>query len=62
MGLLFDSLQSALLLLISLDPELLLIVGVSLKVSGASTVIASLSEFLRALLLLTPVLSASVCC
>lgn len=41
MGLLLDSLQSAFLLLISLDPELLLIVGVSLKVSGASTMIAS---------------------
>lgn len=42
MGLLLDSLQSAFLLLISLDPELLLIVGTSLKVSGLSTLFASL--------------------
>lgn len=43
MGLLFDSLQSALRLLASGDPELLLIVWVSLKVSGVSTLIASLA-------------------
>ncbi|WP_136808155.1 ABC transporter permease [Desulfosediminicola flagellatus] len=42
MGLLLDSLQSAFLLLISLDAELLLIVGTSLKVSGLSTIFASL--------------------
>lgn len=43
MGLLFDSLQSALRLLVSGDPELLLIVWVSLKVSWISTLIASLA-------------------
>lgn len=42
MNLLLDSLQSAFLLLISFDPELLFIVWVSLKVSGISTLIASL--------------------
>jgi len=42
MSLLLDSLQSALGLLLSLDPELLNIVGVSLKVSSTSTLIASL--------------------
>ncbi len=43
MDLLIDSLHSALLLLVSFDPELLQIVGVSLKVSGASTLISSLA-------------------
>jgi len=42
MSLLLDSLKSALGLLLSLDPELLNIVGVSLKVSSTSTLIASL--------------------
>ncbi len=42
MSLLLDSLKSALSLLVSLDPELLNIVGVSLKVSSSSTLIASL--------------------
>ncbi len=42
MNLFFDSIHSAFLLLLSGDPELLNIVGVSLKVSGISTVIASL--------------------
>ncbi len=42
MGLLIDSLHSAFLLLINLDAELLLIVGTSLKVSGLSTLFASL--------------------
>lgn len=42
MGLLLDSLHSAFLLLISGDPELLQIVIVSLKVSGGSTLLASL--------------------
>ncbi len=42
MSLLLDSLKSALLLLLSLDPELLNIVAVSLKVSSTSTLIASL--------------------
>lgn len=41
MGLLFDSIGSAFVLLISLDKELLEIVFVSLKVSFSSTVIAS---------------------
>jgi tungstate transport system permease protein len=43
MGLLLDSLQSAFLLLISFDPELLVIVGVSLKVSVVSTLIAAVA-------------------
>ncbi|HEB70069.1 MAG TPA: ABC transporter permease subunit [Desulfobulbus sp.] len=43
MSLLLDSLQSAVLLLFSMDPELLNIVGVSLKVSGTSTLIASMA-------------------
>lgn len=42
MPLLLDSLQSALGLLLSLDPELLNIIEVSLKISFASTLIASL--------------------
>jgi tungstate transport system permease protein len=42
MGLLFDSVHSAFLLLISFDPELIEIVLVSLKVSCGSTLIASL--------------------
>ncbi|MFV0437352.1 MAG: ABC transporter permease [Desulfopila sp.] len=42
MDLLFDSVRSAVLLLLSSDPELWLIVWVSLKVSGLSTLIASL--------------------
>lgn len=42
MDLLFDSLQSAFLLLFSLDPELFEIVGVSLKVSFGATLIASI--------------------
>lgn len=42
MDLLFDSVQSAFLLLLARDPELLTIVWVSLKVSGMSTLIASL--------------------
>jgi len=41
MSLLTDSVQSAVLLLLSFDPDLLLIVWVSLKVSGLSTLIAS---------------------
>ncbi len=43
MDLLLDSLKSAFLLLLACDPELLAIVGVSLKVSGISTLIASLA-------------------
>lgn len=43
MDLIVDSLQSAFLLLLSLDPELLAIVWVSLKVSSLSTLIASLA-------------------
>lgn len=43
MGLLLDSAQSAFRLLISCDPELLLIVGVSLKVSALSTLIAAVA-------------------
>ncbi|KPJ75601.1 MAG: ABC transporter permease [Deltaproteobacteria bacterium SG8_13] len=42
MDLLLDSLVSAFLLVISLDPEMFAIVGVSLKVSFGSTLIASL--------------------
>ena len=42
MDLLLDSLKSAFLLLAARDPELLSIVGVSLKVSGISTLIASI--------------------
>lgn len=42
MDLLLNSVHSAFLLLLSSDPELLSIVGVSLKVSGISTLIASL--------------------
>jgi len=42
MSLLLDSVQSAFLLLLACDPELLNIVWVSLKVSGISTIIASL--------------------
>ena len=42
MDLLIDSLLSAFLLVASVDPEMVLIVAVSLKVSGTSTVIASL--------------------
>ncbi len=42
MDLLLDSLHSAFLLLVSGDPELLVIVAVSLKVSTVSTLIASL--------------------
>ena len=42
MDLLVDSLYSALLLVASLDPEIVSIVAVSLKVSGTSTVLASL--------------------
>ncbi len=41
MDLLFDSLQSAVQLLLAGDPELLVIVGVSLKVSSLSTLIAA---------------------
>ena len=41
MGFLIDSFLSALLLIWSLDPELLVIIAVSLKVSSASTLIAS---------------------
>jgi tungstate transport system permease protein len=43
MDLLLDSLKSAFLLLLAWDPELLDIVGVSLKVSTISTLIASLA-------------------
>ncbi|MBU0987556.1 MAG: ABC transporter permease [Proteobacteria bacterium] len=43
MDLLVDSFLSALLLVASLDPEVVSIVAVSLKVSGTSTVIASLT-------------------
>ncbi len=43
MNLLLDSLASAIHLLLSLDPELLTIVGVSVKVSCSSTAIASLA-------------------
>jgi len=42
MDLLLDSLKSAFLLLLACDPELYAIVGVSLKVSAISTLIASL--------------------
>ncbi len=42
MDLLVDSFFSAFLLVASLDPEMVLIVAVSLKVSGTSTVLASL--------------------
>ncbi len=42
MDLLMDSFFSALLLVASLDPEIISIVAISIKVSGASTVIASL--------------------
>lgn len=42
MGLLLDSVRSASLLLLSGDPELWLIVWVSLKVSGLSTLIAAI--------------------
>jgi len=42
MGLLIDSTKSAFQLLIALDPELLEIIAVSLKVSGFSTLFASL--------------------
>jgi tungstate transport system permease protein len=42
MDLLTDSFLSAMLLIISLDPEMLSIVAVSLKVSGASTFLSSL--------------------
>jgi tungstate transport system permease protein len=42
MDLLLDSLLSALLLVASLDPEIVSIVGVSLKVSTTSTMLASL--------------------
>jgi len=42
MDLLLDSLKSAFLLLLSYDPELFAIVGVSLKVSAISTLLASL--------------------
>jgi tungstate transport system permease protein len=42
MDLLIDSFVSAILLVASLDPEMLTIVGVSLKVSCASTIIAGL--------------------
>ncbi len=42
MGFLIDSLRSALALVVSLDPAMLEIVGVSVKVSASSTVIASL--------------------
>ena len=42
MGFLIDSFLSALLLIWSLDPELLVIIVVSLKVSSTSTLIASL--------------------
>jgi len=42
MDLLLDSFLSALLLVASLDPEMVSIVGVSLKVSGTSTLLASL--------------------
>ena len=41
MGFLIDGLLSALLLIWSLDPELLVIIAVSLKVSSTSTLIAS---------------------
>lgn len=41
MGFLLDSLRSAAALVLSLDPEMLEIVGVSVKVSGTSTLIAS---------------------
>ncbi len=42
MDFLFDSLVSAVLLVLSFDPELLMIVKVSLKVSGASTLLAGI--------------------
>ncbi|MEE8398944.1 MAG: ABC transporter permease [Desulfobacterales bacterium] len=42
MEFLLDSFKSAILLAISLDPEILAIVAVSLKVSGASTLIAGM--------------------
>jgi len=40
MEFLFDSLKSAVLLALSLDPEVIAIVGVSMKVSGISTLLA----------------------
>lgn len=42
MDFLIDSVRSAILLAISLDPEIMAIVAVSLKVSGASTLIAGM--------------------
>ncbi len=42
MDLLIDSIYSALLLVASLDPEVVAVVSVSIKVSGASTLLASL--------------------
>jgi len=39
---LFDSIHSAILLVFALDPELVTIVAVSLKVSGSSTILAAL--------------------
>lgn len=42
MGLLIDSLRSAVALMVSLDPEMMEIVGVSVKVSGTSTLIAGI--------------------
>lgn len=41
MGFLIDSIRSAVALVASLDPEMMEIVGVSVKVSGTSTLIAS---------------------
>ena len=40
MGFLIDSIRSAVALMVSLDPEMMEIVGVSVKVSGTSTLIA----------------------
>lgn len=51
MDLLFDSMKSALLLLFAFDRELLEIVGVSLRVSLASTLVASLLGIPAALLI-----------
>lgn len=64
MDLLIDSFLSAILLVVSLDPEMVTIVGVSLRVSCASTLVAALigiplgfvisfSEFLGKRLLIT---------
>jgi tungstate transport system permease protein len=42
LGFLIDSIRSAVALVVSLDPEMMEIIGVSVKVSGTSTLIASI--------------------